>query len=189
MATEAVLYALRRTWQILDSSNTQAALAGGLAMAVWRYPRATLDVDILVFGSEPSFDDVNSQLLAAGFQSHGNSLVDLGQTLLRQYKVEPPDTFVDVQVDLLIANSQYSREAIERRVRIELDEFGFELDVLSCEDLILLKLLAGRAIDIVDAEALLNANHKTLKFEFLHQKAAELKVAEQLRRIDAEREW
>ena len=186
MATEAVLYALRRTWQILDSSNTKAALAGGLAMAVWKYPRATLDVDILVLGSEASFDEMNSQLLAAGFLPHGDSLLDLGPALLRQYKIEPPDTFVDVQVDLLIANSQYSREAIERRVRVKLDEFGLDLDVLSCEDLILLKLLAGRTIDLVDAEALINANRETLRSEFLHQKAAELKVADQLRQIDVD---
>ena len=186
MATEAVLYALRRTWQVLDSSNTQAALAGGLAMAVWKYPRATLDLDILVLGSETSSDDVDSKLLAAGFRSHGDSLLNLGQALLRQYQIEPPDTFVDVQVDLLIANSQYSREAVERRVRVRLDEIGLELEVLSCEDLILHKLLAGRTIDLVDAEALINANRETLRSEFLHQKAAELKVADQLRRIDVD---
>lgn len=41
------------------------------------------------------------------------------------------------------------------------------IDVLACDDLILLKLLAGRVIDRADAAMLLRENRDTLDFEHL----------------------
>jgi hypothetical protein len=44
---------------------------------------------------------------------------------------------------------------------------GIETAVVSCEDLILLKLSAGRLIDRADAVDLLRANHESLDVDYL----------------------
>ena len=74
---------------------------------------------------------------------------------------------VDVQVDLLLGLEKYQLEALSRRVPITIADFESIVDVLSCEDLILHKLLAGRMIDLADAVALLKANRRSLDFTYL----------------------
>jgi predicted nucleotidyltransferase len=44
---------------------------------------------------------------------------------------------------------------------------GFLIDVVSCEDLIVLKLLAWRILDRVDVAELLKANRSALDFAYL----------------------
>jgi hypothetical protein len=55
-----------------------------------------------------------------------------------------------------------------------LDESVF---ILSCEDLILFKLLAGRMLDRADCAYLLRANQDTLDVGYLKEWTTKLKVA------------
>jgi hypothetical protein len=86
---------------------------------------------------------------------------------LLQLSYEPPDTFLDIQVDLFLANAAYQKEALNRRVKLDAAELGVSIDVLSCEDVILFKLLAGRLIDRADAAEVLRANHVSLDLDYL----------------------
>lgn len=97
-----------------------------------------------------------------------------------QLLFEPPDAFVDLQVDLLLARTEYALEALRRRVPIQLPGVDVTIAVMACEDLILHKLMAGRLIDRVDAVALLRANRPTLDFAYLSRWAEDLDVAEDL---------
>jgi hypothetical protein len=71
-----------------------------------------------------------------------------------QLTYEPPDAFVEVQIDLLFADSPFHRQALQRRVKLPAESLGIEMAVVSCEDLIILKLLAGRILDRVDVAPL-----------------------------------
>ena len=93
-----------------------------------------------------SASSITSQVLRKG-----NAPVDLSDTELLQFSLEPEGSFVEVQVDLLVAKSDYAREAIARSVELGQDALGFAIRVLACEDLIIFKLLAGRIIDRADA--------------------------------------
>lgn len=94
---------------------------------------------------------------------------------------EPPGSFVEVKVDLLIARSDYQRTALSRRVAVP--ELGDDLCVLSCEDLILHKLLAGRIIDRADAAALLRYNHGALDMSYLLRWLDQLRLKESYQEI------
>ena len=48
--------------------------------------------------------------------------------------------------------------------------------VLSCEDLILHKLLAGRIIDHADAAALIRVNHESIEVDYLRFWSHELEL-------------
>ena len=53
---------------------------------------------------------------------------------------------------------------------------GFLIDVVSCEDLIVLKLLACRILDRVDVAELLKANRDTLDFPYLARWVGQLRL-------------
>src|SRR5438094_576568 len=79
-----------------------------------------------------------------------------------------------VQVDLLLADSPYHREALARRIPATVGDL--EVSVLACEDLVLHKLLAGRIIDRADVAALLRANREALDSAYLRRWSRELSL-------------
>ena len=169
MPPEAVLETLRLVWTTLQSLDIPAAVMGGLALTAWKRARFTKDVDLLIALSEQEAKIALGQLLAMGIRSKGSeSLIRLPDgTRFLQLVSDVPDALLDIQVDLLLANSDFHREAIERRVTLPESELGFSIDVVSCEDLIVLKLMAGRILDRVDAGELMKANREALELGYL----------------------
>jgi hypothetical protein len=176
-----VLQALRHVWLAIAPLDLPVAVVGGIALAAWKHVRATRDIDILLGIGEEDLDRVLQRLLAAGVRPKRTPPVtSLGRLELVQLLYEPPEAFMDLQVDLLLADSPYHRVALARRVRTVLPDLDVEIAVLACEDLILHKLLAGRIIDLADTVALLRANHQTLELEYLNRWATSLEIDREL---------
>jgi nucleotidyltransferase AbiEii toxin of type IV toxin-antitoxin system len=168
MPAEVVLATLRHVWRTLRRLDISCALLGGLALAIWKHPRFTKDVDLLVALGNTNPDDLLRNLIDAGFRAkRAEPLVKIDETEFLQLSYEPEDSFVEVQVDLLLVRTRYQQEAIGRRIPVDSAELGFEIDVLACEDLIVHKLLAGRMIDLADSHALLRENRSSLDVEYL----------------------
>jgi len=180
MVSESVTLALRQVAEALASLNVPSALAGGLGLAAWNHFRATRDVDLLVSVDEIELADVRRQLIAAGFKAKHDEPVEVGSQRIAQFTFEPPETFLDIQIDLLLAKTDYQRRALERRQSQTLETADAEIAVLSCEDLILFKLLAGRLIDRADAVALIELNREEIDFELLRGEASHLKLNAEL---------
>jgi hypothetical protein len=143
------------------------ALMGGLALAVWKHPRNTRDVDILVDVRHVHPDQLVEAIKRAGMRSKRQPLVLLvGNQRIIQLLYKAPGTFLDIQIDVLLADSAYQKEALARAKPAKLDSER-EIAVLSCEDLIIHKLLAGRIIDSADVAALLRANRAGLDLAYL----------------------
>jgi hypothetical protein len=70
------------------------------------------------------------------------------------------------------------REIVDRAVVRSVD--GFSVRVASCEDLILLKLAAGRPIDLADARELVEINREKLDMKYLESRAQTLGLAAEL---------
>ena len=168
MAAEAVLKALKHVWVSLEPLHAPMAVMGGLALAAWRHVRATRDVDLLIGVSEDDLGLLLSTLTSAGLRPKRQPpWTSVGSLQILQLLYEPPGAYLDLQVDLLLAQSEYHRQALARRVPTRLAALDFDLDVLACEDLILHKLLAGRLLDLADAAMLLRANRADLNLEYL----------------------
>lgn len=161
MVVDPVAMALQYVWRTLTPLQVPMAVVGGLAMAHWRYWRATLDVDVMLAVDRQHELQVIEALLAAHCRPKTNLEVkSLGGVRFLQLQYEPPDSAVDVQIDLLIADSSFHAQVLTRSMPTTIK--GTEVQVAACEDLILLKLLAGRIIDRVDVIALLKRNVKEL---------------------------
>ena len=170
MSTEVVLKTLKHVWTRLEPLHLPMAVMGGLALSMWRYPRATRDVDLLVNVEASNVDAVLKVLQEAGMRLKRHPpVMQLGSFRLTQLLYEPPGSFVEAQVDLLLADSEYPKRALARRVPAQLPGLDLALYVLSCEDLILHKLLSGRIIDRIDAATLLRINRGSMDFAYLQE--------------------
>jgi hypothetical protein len=177
MPPKAILAALRHVWLTLKPLDIPMAILGGIALAAWKYVRATKDVDLLLAAGPDDPQRLLEALWAAGIRSkRPGPATRIGRLELLQFLYEPPETFLDIQVDLLLARSDYHHQALARRVPLELPDLGVDLAVLACEDLILHKLLSERIIDQADTVALLRLNRQSLDLAYLRHWAAGLQV-------------
>jgi hypothetical protein len=184
MYPKAVLQSLGHVWLTLDRLGVPMAVTGGLALATWKHVRATRDVDLLVELAENKLDGLIQHLRGAGFRpKRSPPVTSLGQLDVLPLLYEPPEAFVELQIDLLLARSEYHRAALRRRISTALPGLDVPIAVLTCEDLILHKLLAGRLIDRADAAALLRANRNSLDWDYLTRWAHQLELTEDFDRV------
>lgn len=164
MFGEVLARSLRETWAlVVDGLKLPAAIMGGMALTAWFHPRNTRDIDLLVGveGTDP--DAILASLQGVGYRPlRSPALVTVENDRFFQFHYTPPGTYVDIKVDLLLAESEFHRQALARRVPVEWPEFRLNVEAVSCEDLIVLKLAAGRPIDEADVVALIQANRETL---------------------------
>lgn len=181
MPPDVVLQALRHVWQVIESLHAPAALMGGLALSAWKHTRATRDVDLLVGIAKDREAELVQRFIQAGLRPKRQpAVLPLGRMRLVQFLYEPRDTFVELQVDVLLAACTYQHQALARRVAARLPGLEVDLFVLACEDLVLHKLLAGRIIDRADSAAMLRANRATLDVQYLLDWARQLGVTKEL---------
>jgi hypothetical protein len=175
MPAELVLKTLSHVWNTLAPLQVRKALMGGLAVAVWKHLRLTQDVDILVGVEGGALDALVDQLQKAGFRPKAKSAVlQLGPQKFIQMLYQPPGSYLDIQVDLFVATGDYAQQALQRTQVASLPGLEVQIDVLSCEDLIIHKLLAGRILDQADAATLLRLNKDQLDFSYLQHWISDL---------------
>ena len=126
---------LKRLITRLDEKRIEYALCGGLAMAVYALPRATLDIDIMVEASsldktKQAVHDLGFILDAMPMEFHG------GKVHIHRVSKIDPDTGETLVLDLLIVTPAI-RQAWESRTKVEWE--GGTLSVVSPEGLVLLK--------------------------------------------------
>lgn len=141
----------------LNAHRVKYLVVGGYAVSFHTEPRFTKDLDIVI-GSDPE----NSKAAYAALARFGAPLEGLKPDDL----IEPGGFFrmgsPPVMVDILptIAGVEFQR-AWERRVEVAVDD-SLTVSVISREDLLAAKIAAARPQDLVDAEALRQAQKHDL---------------------------
>jgi hypothetical protein len=150
MASEPILVqALSDLITDFNRRGVAYALAGGWAYSALVEPRATTDIDLLILLEQPSREHVQS-LVSSLFDStviHPAPMVFQGISIWRVVGIRSDQ---EVIVDLLLADSAYLQTALARTRTVP---FGSLLvPILTLEDLVILKTLAGRLQDRADLE-------------------------------------
>ena len=140
--------ALSALAEILDALSIRWALIGALAANRYRVsPRLTQDVDLLLSDSARGHGALEAALAAAGWTVRR---ADAAGDLLR---LRHPQFGI---ADLLISGTEYQQEALSR-AKVEKLSNGPSVAVLTAEDVIIHKLIAGRSQDVADIEAIVAA--------------------------------
>jgi hypothetical protein len=179
VVANAVLESLARAWAALAPLNVPTAIMGGIAVAFWDRIRATRDVDLLVGADFGADERIIGALTAAGAVTlHDPPVIALDPCRLIQFAYSPPDSFIDIRIDVLLADSPYHQAALARRVPAKISGLDHEISVLSAEDLIIHKLLAGRMIDRADAAGVLRINRAQIDLSYLKKWIVDLGLSQ-----------
>lgn len=173
MTSESVLATLQAGWQALSGFDVPKAVIGGLALSAWNHARYTRDADVLVAVEHDAIGPVVQALVAAGFHPrHDPPLRVLDGQGIVQFTFQPPGALLPFQFDLLLATSAHQRESLSRAVTRSLPGGAGSIRVVRPDDLIVIKLLAGRMIDLADAAMLLRENRADIDFDRLGREIA-----------------
>ncbi|MDH3718054.1 MAG: nucleotidyl transferase AbiEii/AbiGii toxin family protein [Planctomycetota bacterium] len=136
---------------ILDRLAISYAVMGGLAVRVYGIPRATYDVDLTISLERERLPELFDALENAGYsipKPYRSGWVDeVGNLPLVKFRLYLSKGR-GIDVDVFLAECDFLREVISRRRMATLGDQ--EIWLVSPEDLILLKLVAGRPRDVAD---------------------------------------
>jgi hypothetical protein len=173
---------LQKVWAALEPLGQPMAVMGGLALAIWKHVRATRDVDVLISLESTEEAAMRELLRRAGVRRQPSAAdVRLGKLRLLRFICAVEDAALELEVDVLIAEGPYHKQALRRRIETTL--LDTRVFVLTCEDVILHKLLAGRIIDRYDVAELLRRNSDTLDYAYLLSWAGDLGVLAELKEL------
>lgn len=140
---------LEKIFNVLTALNIPYILIGGYAAAAWGYIRATKDTDFLAGISFDRIDRVIEDLKAQGFAVEYRS-GDIEDPVRGLIRLGFPAVGATEVIELLLGIKKMPHDVYLRAKKLHFA--GMEIPVISPEDLIILKLIAGSPLDISDAQ-------------------------------------
>src|SRR5258705_984096 len=141
----------RKLIAMLDEQQIDYALCGGIAMAVYDRPRATVDIDLLILAE--SLEGLMAIATALDYKIRGLEMTfSNGAIEIRRVSKIHSETGNVLSLDLLLVTPEI-RGVWDSRVQADWE--GGTLSVVSREGLIALKNMRGSAQDYVGISALL----------------------------------
>ena len=145
----------------LDEDGLPYAFGGAMALGAWGVPRTTSDVDVAVFVPETDLHRALDAVERAG------AMVDraeAGRTVARTGMFMA--LLAGTRLDVFISHHPMHADLERRRVALKTLE-GKALWFLSAEDVVLTKLIYGRAKDIADLERLFAVRAEALDVAYV----------------------
>jgi hypothetical protein len=134
----------------LDQEGIDYALCGGLAMAIYARPRATLDIDLMIDSS--SLFPAKRAVEALGYTAGAEPMeLDGGRVQIYRCCKMGVESAGELVLDLLLVTPD-TRRVWEGRLKVEWE--GGAISVVSPEGLIFLKSIRGSGQDRDDIEYL-----------------------------------
>lgn len=167
---------------IFDRLNLPYALMGGLAVRAFGVPRPTYDVDVTLAIAEERLGELYDAVEAAGYtvpEAYRKGWLDrIAEMPLVKFRIYRGTLSESVDVDLFLVKTEFQRNIMERRIAAEVENIG-SASIVSPEDLILLKLIAGRPRDMGDIDDV-RFMHGDLDVDYMRHWATRLEMAEAL---------
>jgi hypothetical protein len=139
----------------LKGASIPYMVIGGQAVLVYGEPRLTRDIDIILGMGVDGLDRVKKIIKAIGLKS----LVEKEKAFVERNMVLPTlDKKSGIRVDFIFSFSPYGRQAIGRARDIKLGRSLVRF--ASLEDVVIHKMIAGRARDLDDVKSILLKNPK-----------------------------
>lgn len=166
---------LRRMVALFDACSISYAVIGGIAIVARVRMRTTSDIDAMVAATGPQLDAVAKQASAFGFE------LDTSQpelAALGLLKLRPAGGADGPSVDLLLPDNTFEMQLLGRATPVTMA--GLAVQVATAEDLLLLKLVANRNVDIEDIFTIKDGLGLSLDMAYVRNQAAILRVADRL---------
>jgi hypothetical protein len=136
-----------------NAGQVRYLIVGGYAVSFHAQPRATKDLDILIGADVENSKAVFAALARFGAPVEGLSAKDFAEPD-NFFRMGTPPVMIDIMPK--ISGVEFE-EAWRRRVDVRIDD-DLSVPFISREDLLVAKLSAGRAQDLIDVDALRESN-------------------------------
>jgi predicted nucleotidyltransferase len=150
--------------RLMERARISYAIIGGYAVAAWGEMRATRDVDLLC--GVQDLGNLKSALKAAGY-SFEHRTGDADDPISDVIRIDVGSAESAYEMDIL-AGIRGAPSGLLRRSRT-VPFSGMELKVAAPEDMIVLKLLGGSALDVQDARGILRLQREAVDRELLRR--------------------
>jgi predicted nucleotidyltransferase len=131
----------------LNNNNVKYLLIGGWAVGIYGHPRATKDIDFLLFNDNDNI--VNIKKAFSDFFSPSLNLDDLDSFREEGNIIRMGSSPVMIEL-LNKASGIKIEDCYKRRKNVNID--GINVNIIAIEDLLINKKAAGRSNDIADVE-------------------------------------
>ena len=159
--------------KVLHETGIPFALAGGYAVAAWGVVRATRDIDFLAAMAPGKIPELIMKFKKAGFKGKyrpgGEDDPVKGVIGLERAKAEAAEP-----VEIILGIKKMPAAIFERVQQVQF--FGLDVPVISPEDLIVLKCLAGGPVDLEDARSILAVMKGRLDMAYLEDELKKRKI-------------
>lgn len=155
---------LRALSAALSSHGVRWYLFGAQAVTIWGRPRLTTDVDVTLRLDSGSTKALVAALGAAGFRLS----VGFSDEFVKATRVLPLiHQSTGMPLDIVLAGPGLEEQFLDRAVVVTLDDFA--VPVISPEDLVVTKLLAGREKDVEDIRGVLRVRAGLLDVAYIRR--------------------
>ena len=155
---------IKRIAQHLDRRKISYMIIGGQAVLLYGRPRLTRDIDITLGVDTDEFTSIGEVCKELKLRP----LVENPQGFAQDTKVLPteePDS--KIRVDFIFSFTPYEAQAIANAKHVLIDDYPVKF--ASCEDVIIHKMVAGRAIDEEDVKAILAKNKGAIDLKYVEK--------------------
>ena len=155
---------IQKIAQCLDQDEIPYMIIGGQAVLLYGTPRLTRDIDITLGVDTDKFQLIEGVCSKSGLKILPENPEDFaGET-----KVLPAEeSKLKIRVDFIFSFTPYEAQAIKRTKEIVMN--GYPVKFASCEDVVIHKMVAARAVDVEDVRNILIKNNKTIDLEYIRR--------------------
>ena len=139
--------------RMMEAEHLDGAFVGAFAAGFVSEPRATRDIDAMVFWEERRPEELAGLATKYGFELRSENSMDIARrsrVLLLVHK--STGVTADISLGILPFELNMARRAIRH------ERNGVLLPIATAEDLFIMKVLAGREKDIFDLQQIARAN-------------------------------
>ncbi|MBN2541400.1 hypothetical protein JXI42_00885 [bacterium] len=146
----------------LDKEKIKYMIIGGQAVLLYGSPRLTMDVDITLGIDTDQYNRI--EVLCTNLNL--TILPENPRDFVEETKVLPvKDAESKFRIDFIFSFTDYEKQALKRVNKILMDSYPVKF--ASCEDVIIHKMFASRAIDLEDVKSILLKKYDDIDIKYL----------------------
>ena len=162
----------------LDKSEIPYIIIGGQAVLLYGTPRLTRDIDITLGVDTDKFLLIKRICEKLCLKI----LPKKAKKFAAETKVLPAeDTKSRIRVDFIFSFTSYEQQAMKRAKCVMMN--GYSVKFASCEDLIIHKMFAGRAVDEEDVRNIIVKNKNNIDVKYIRKWLSEFSEISEQREV------
>jgi len=155
---------IQKIAQRLDKEQIPYMIIGGQAVLLYGTPRLTRDIDITLGVDTDKFSLIETICRKLGLKI----LPENPEDFAKETKVLPAEeSTLRIRVDFIFSFTEYEAQAMKRTKEVLMNDYPVKF--ASCEDVIVHKMIAGRAVEAEDVKSILIKIRNAYDFEYMRR--------------------